>query len=110
MMEWKDYQVEVVDPGDLYAVLVANVGDAEIKGVSVELSARVWESLDVGLNAQFLDPKTKEANPIIGTDEGIACRSRRKRKALSGSSTRSPGSWPAAASTAGTSGLTAATC
>ena len=70
MMEWNDYQVEVVDPGDLYAVLVANVGDAEIKGVSLELSARVWESLDVGLNAQFLDPKTKEANSIIGTDEG----------------------------------------
>ena len=70
MMEWKDYQVEVVDPGDLYAVLVANVGDAEIKGVSLELSARLWASLDVGLNAQFLDPKTKEANPIIGTEDG----------------------------------------
>jgi outer membrane receptor protein involved in Fe transport len=70
MMEWKDYQVEVVDPGDLYAVLVANVGDAEIKGVSLELSARLWDSLDLGFNAQFLDPKTKEANTIIGTGEG----------------------------------------
>jgi outer membrane receptor protein involved in Fe transport len=70
MMEWKEYQVEVVDPGDLYAVLVANVGDAEIKGVSIELSARPWESLDLGLNAQFLDAKTKEANAIIGTDKG----------------------------------------
>ena len=70
MMEWNSYQVEVVDPGPLYAVLVANVGDAEIRGVSVELSARVWESLDVGLNAQFLDPKTKEANAIVGTGEG----------------------------------------
>ena len=69
-MEWKDYQVEVVDPGDLYVVLVANVGDAEIEGVSIEFSARLWESLDVGLNAQFLDAETKEANPIIGTGEG----------------------------------------
>ena len=70
MMEWKDYQVEVVDPGDLYAVLVANVGDAEIEGVSLELSARVWDSLDLGLNAQFLAAKTKKANSIIGTGEG----------------------------------------
>jgi iron complex outermembrane receptor protein len=70
MMEWKDYQVEVVDPGELYAVLVANVGDAEIEGVSLELSARVWDSLDLGLNAQFLDAKTKKANEIIGTGEG----------------------------------------
>jgi outer membrane receptor protein involved in Fe transport len=70
LMEWKDYQVEVVDPGDLYAVLVANVGDAEIKGVSIELSARPWDSLDLGLTAQFLDPKTTEANAIIGTDKG----------------------------------------
>ena len=31
-MEWKDYQIEVVDPGPLFAVLVANVGDAEIDG------------------------------------------------------------------------------
>jgi outer membrane receptor protein involved in Fe transport len=70
-MEWKDYQVEVVDPTtDFYAVLVANVGDAEIKGVSLELSARLWESLDLGLNAQFLDAKTKEANEIIGTGKG----------------------------------------
>lgn len=38
-MEWKDYQVEVVDPGPLFATLVANVGDAEIEGVSAEFSA-----------------------------------------------------------------------
>ena len=31
-MEWDDYQVEVVDPGPLYAVLVANVGRRRDRG------------------------------------------------------------------------------
>jgi outer membrane receptor protein involved in Fe transport len=57
-MKWKDYQIEVVDPGKFYAVLVANVGNAEIDGVSAEFSARLWDSLDFGLNVQFIDPKT----------------------------------------------------
>lgn len=69
-MEWKDYQVEVVDPGPLYTVVVTNVGDAEIEGVSTEFSARLWDSLDVGLNAQFLDPKTTSGNRLVGTEAG----------------------------------------
>jgi iron complex outermembrane recepter protein len=69
-MEWNDYQVEVVDPGPLYAVLVANIGDAEIKGISTEFSAYLWDSLDFGLNLQLLDPKTRSDNPIIGTAAG----------------------------------------
>jgi outer membrane receptor protein involved in Fe transport len=69
-MEWKNYQVEVVDPGPLYAVLVANVGDAEIEGLSADFSARLWDSLDFGLNVQFIDPKTTADNPIIGTAKG----------------------------------------
>ncbi len=69
-MKWDDYQVEVVDPGPLYAVLVANVGNAEIDGVSAEFSARLWQSLDFGLNLQLLDPKTTSDNPIIGTADG----------------------------------------
>lgn len=69
-MDWKDYQVEVVDPGPLYAVLVANVGNAEIEGVSAEFSAFLWDSLDFGFNLQLLDPKTKSDNPLIGTEAG----------------------------------------
>ena len=65
-MEWQDYQVEVVDPGPLYAVLVANVGDAEIDGVSLDFTAFLWDSLDFGLNLQLLDPKTKANEPILG--------------------------------------------
>jgi outer membrane receptor protein involved in Fe transport len=71
-MKWKDYQVEVVDPGDdaLYAVMVTNVGDAEIKGVSVDFGAYLWGSLEFGLNLQLLDPKTTSGNDLVGTVPG----------------------------------------
>jgi outer membrane receptor protein involved in Fe transport len=65
-MEWKDYQIETTDPGPLFAILVANVGDAEIEGVTLDFSALLWDSLDVGLNLQLLDPKTKANEPILG--------------------------------------------
>jgi len=80
-MEWKDYQVEVVDPGPLFAILVANVGDAEIEGFSTEFSTRLWDSLDFGVNAQILDPKTKSDNPIIGTAAGTRLPFSPKEKA-----------------------------
>jgi len=69
-MEWDDYQVEVVDPGPLFVVVVTNVGDAQIDGVSAEFSARLWESLDVGFNAQFLDAETTSGNDLVGTEAG----------------------------------------
>jgi len=50
--------------------VVENVGDTEIKGVSAEFSARFWDALDVGINAQFLDPKTTSGNPLVGTEKG----------------------------------------
>jgi outer membrane receptor protein involved in Fe transport len=69
-MEWNDYQIEVVDPGPLFAVLVANVGDAEIEGISLDFSAFLWESFDLGLNLQLLDPKTKADDPLLGLVPG----------------------------------------
>jgi len=69
-MEWNDYQIEVVDPGPLFAVLVANVGDAEIEGVTLDFSAFLWDSLDLGLNLQLLDPKTKASDPELGLVPG----------------------------------------
>ncbi len=69
-MEWKDYQIEVVDPGPLYAVLVANVGDAEIDGVTLDFTAFVFDSLNIGLNLQLLDPKTKADRPELGLASG----------------------------------------
>ena len=69
-MEWKDYQIEVTDPGPLFAVLVANVGDAEIDGITLDFSAFLWDSLDLGLNLQLLDPKTKANDPDLGLVPG----------------------------------------
>ena len=71
-MEWKDYQIEVTDPGPLFAVLVANVGDAEIEGVTLDFSAFLCDSLDIGLNLQLLDPKTKANDPQLGLAAGRA--------------------------------------
>ena len=65
-MEWKDYQIEVTDPGPLFAIMVTNVGDAEIEGITMDVSALLWDSLDVGLNLQLLDPKTKANDPQLG--------------------------------------------
>ncbi len=70
-MEWKDYQVEVVDTGDLYDVVVYNVGDAEIEGVSAEFSALLWDSLEFGLNVEFLDPKTTSGDELLETTKGL---------------------------------------
>ena len=69
-MEWKDYQIEVTDPGPLFAVLVANVGDAEIEGITLDFSAFLWDSLDFGLNLALLDPKTKADDPLLGLAPG----------------------------------------
>lgn len=69
-MEWNDYQIEVTDPGPLFAVLVANVGDAEIDGITLDFSALLWDSLDIGLNLQLLDPKTKANDPLLGLVPG----------------------------------------
>ena len=69
-MDWDDYQVEVVDPGPLYAVLVANVGDAQIEGATLDFTAYLWDSLDFGLNLQVLNAETKSDNDIIGTAAG----------------------------------------
>ena len=69
-MAWNDYQIEVTDPGPLFAVLVANVGDAEIDGLSLDFSAYLWDSVDFGLNLQLLDPKTKADKPELGLVPG----------------------------------------
>ncbi len=72
-MKWKDYQVEVVDPGALpeyYVVMVANIGDAEIEGVSADLTATLWDTLEFGLNAQVLDARVTQGNALAETQTG----------------------------------------
>jgi outer membrane receptor protein involved in Fe transport len=75
-MKWDNYQVEVVAPPEnpddpvLYAVMVTNVGDAEIEGLSLEFAAFLWDSLDFGLNLQTLDPRVTEGNDLVRTRTG----------------------------------------
>ncbi len=72
-MKWEDYQVEVVDPGafpEYYVVVVTNVGNAEIEGISADFTATLWDSLDIGFNAQILDPRVSQGNALVGTQTG----------------------------------------
>ena len=72
-MKWKDYQAEIVDPGAFpvyFVVLVTNIGNAEIDGISADFTAYVWDSLEFGLNAEVLDPRVTQGNALIGTQPG----------------------------------------
>jgi len=72
-MQWEDYQVEVVDPGALpefFVVVVTNVGNAEIEGLSADFRAFLWDSLHLGLNVQVLDPRVTQGNALVGTRSG----------------------------------------
>ena len=72
-MKWEDYQVEVVDPGALplfYVVVVTNLGNAEIEGISFDFTAYFWDSLNFGINAQILDPRVTQGNALVGTQAG----------------------------------------
>ncbi|MEH6549585.1 MAG: TonB-dependent receptor [Pseudomonadales bacterium] len=79
-MDWKDYQLEIVDPssaiclddngeedssivipglcGQVWQSSVANAGDAHILGASVELDWAVSENFIMGFNAQWLEAET----------------------------------------------------
>jgi outer membrane receptor protein involved in Fe transport len=72
-MKWDDYQVEVVDPGafpEFYVVMVANIGDAEIDGISTDFTAKVRDSLGLGLNFQLLDARVTQGNALVETQSG----------------------------------------
>lgn len=69
-MVWDDYQLGVVDPGPLFAVMVINFGDAEIDGVELDMSAVPVDGLDFTLNAIALKAETTSSNELIGVAEG----------------------------------------
>jgi outer membrane receptor protein involved in Fe transport len=69
-MIWEDYQLEVTDPGPLFAVAVANVGNAEINGVELNVDMAVAEPLTIGANMSFLESEAKDVDPIVGTPDG----------------------------------------
>ena len=53
-MEWKDMQLEVTDPsfaiGQPWQAVVANLGDAEVKGYDIDITGLINENLQFGLN------------------------------------------------------------
>ena len=57
-MEWKNMQIEVIDPsfafGEPFQIVVGNVGDAEVTGFDLDLKALLGDSLEVGLNYNHL--------------------------------------------------------
>ena len=69
-MVWEDYQLGVVDPGPLFATMIINVGDAEIDGVELDLTAMPVDGLEFGLNAMVLNAETTSDNDLIGVNSG----------------------------------------
>ena len=72
--KWENYQIEVVDPsqqpcepgqdpdtdlcGQPWQVMVANVGDAEQKGIELEVRAVPTDALDLGVNLTYVKAET----------------------------------------------------
>ena len=53
-MEWKDMQLEVTDPsfaiGQPWQAVVANLGDAEVKGYDIDVTGLIRDNLQFGFN------------------------------------------------------------
>jgi outer membrane receptor protein involved in Fe transport len=70
-MLWKDYQVELEDPDPtVFAVGVANIGDAQIDGLELDAQVAATDSIQFGGNLIFLDATTTSDNPLTGTPDG----------------------------------------
>lgn len=69
-MVWDDYQLGVVDPGPLFAVMVINFGNAEIDGVELDLNIVPFDGLNFSVNALALNAETTSSNALIGIDGG----------------------------------------
>lgn len=69
-MVWEDYQLGVVDPGPFFATMIINVGDAEIDGVELDMSALPVDGLELDVNAIWLNAETTSNNDLIGVNAG----------------------------------------
>ena len=83
LMDWKDYQIEIVDPsveacpldgpsvianicGQPWQNVIANGGDASITGASIELDWAVSDSFLIGFNGQWLNAETDSGLDLTG--------------------------------------------
>ncbi|MEH6586593.1 MAG: TonB-dependent receptor [Halioglobus sp.] len=66
-MDWKDVQLEVTDPsnqtpvGEPFQVVVANLGDATVEGIDLDLKAAITENFEIGFNMTYIDKAEVEA-------------------------------------------------
>jgi iron complex outermembrane recepter protein len=64
-MKWKDVQLEVTDPsfdvGEPFQVVVANLGDAKVEGIDLDLKAAITQNFELGFNMTYLDKAEVEA-------------------------------------------------
>jgi outer membrane receptor protein involved in Fe transport len=82
-MKWTDYQLEIVDPssepctdpgvdkipglcGQPWQPIVANVGEAHISGVNVEIDYAPTDQLLLGMNAEFMEAETDTSHDLDG--------------------------------------------
>ncbi len=86
MMDWKDYQLEVVDPSNLncdnvaappapncgqpWQKVVTNVGQASSTGFEVAMQWVPAEGWDIGLNLAWLDAEVDEDLADVGVERG----------------------------------------
>ena len=70
-MQWKNFQLSILnpDPATFYYV-VANVGQAESKGVEAEFEARPVPEVTVGGSATYLDAELTDPSPAVNAPAG----------------------------------------
>ncbi|MGE0029857.1 MAG: TonB-dependent receptor [Steroidobacteraceae bacterium] len=68
-MAWDNFQTELPDPGELFATMVVNAGDATIDGAELDLSFVPVDGLDLGLNVGYLDARLTE-DLVLPPDSG----------------------------------------
>ncbi|WP_313809158.1 TonB-dependent receptor [Sphingobium sp.] len=66
--DYKDIQLNVLDPVNPRVNDVLNAGKAKIPGVEVDLSARVFEGMTLSASYGYVDPKYKKVIDFNGND------------------------------------------
>jgi outer membrane receptor protein involved in Fe transport len=70
-MVWRDFQLEVTDPsfefGEPFQTVVANVGDAVVDGMDIDVSAVPLPGLELGITASYLF-KNETDEPFVVSD------------------------------------------
>ena len=67
-MDWTDVQVELVDPsfriGEPWQTIIANMDDASISGLDVDIIGKASENLELGFNLTWINENEVNAPPV----------------------------------------------